>query len=329
MMTARRDLFEEIQEKLAGKNVRIVFPEGTDKRVLLAAVRLSLTNNVKPVVLGNPDEIQTVANSLFLRTTGLEIIDHLNYDKIEEMVAAFVERRAGKVTEEQARELLKDVNYFGTMLVYMGEVAGLVSGAAHSTGDTVRPALQIIKTKPGVKRTSGAFIMSRNATRFIFADCAINPSLDAEGLAEVAVESAKTAKSFNVTPKVAMLSFSTYGSAKTPESEKVAEATRIFREKAPTVPVAGEIQFDAAFVPGVAKVKCPDSELQGDANVYIFPSLEAGNIGYKIAQRLGSFEAIGPILQGLNAPVNDLSRGCDELDVIKLALITALQAISE
>ncbi|QWQ38254.1 phosphate acetyltransferase [Gemella sp. zg-570] len=329
MVTARKDLFEEIQEKLEGKKVRIVFPEGNDKRILSAAVRLSLTTHLQPVVLGKPEELKELGNSLFLQTSGLEIIDHLNYDEIDEMLAAFVERRAGKVTEEQARELLKDVNYFGTMLVYMKKVAGLVSGATHSTGDTVRPALQIIKTKPGVKRTSGAFIMSRNATRFIFADCAINPTLDAEGLAEVAVESAKTAKSFNVTPRVAMLSFSTLGSASTPDSQKVAEATKLFREKAPIVPVVGEIQFDAAFVPGVAKLKCPDSEIQGDANVYVFPSLEAGNIGYKIAQRLGQFEAIGPILQGLNAPVNDLSRGCDEIDVIKLALITAVQSLQD
>lgn len=329
MVTQRKDLFEEIKEKLEGKKVRIVFPEGDDKRVLLAAVRLSLDSHVQPVVLGKPEEIKELAHSLFLKTDGLEIIDHLNYDGIEEMVSAFVERRKGKATEQQARELLKDPNYFGTMLVYLKKVAGLVSGAAHSTGDTVRPALQIIKTKPGVKRTSGAFIMSRNATRFIFADCAINPTLDAAGLAEVAVESAKTAKSFNVNPRVAMLSFSTLGSANTPDSLKVAEATKLFREKAPVIPVVGEVQFDAAFVPGVAKLKCPNSEIQGDANVYIFPSLEAGNIGYKIAQRLGQFEAIGPILQGLNAPVNDLSRGCDEIDVIKLALITAVQSLQD
>lgn len=328
-MLNRRDLFEEIQEKLEGEKVRIVFPEALDKRVLAAAVKLSATSYVQPVLIGDPEEVKKLATEMFLSIAGVEIVDHLNYDRYDEMLASFVERRAGKVTEENARELLKDVNYFGTMLVYMNVVDGLVSGAIHSTGDTVRPALQIIKTKPGVKRTSGAFIMSRNATRFIFADCAINPTLDAEGLAEVAVESAKTAKSFNVTPKIAMLSFSTLGSAKTPDSERVAEATRLVREKAPTLPVEGEIQFDAAFVPNVAKLKMPNSELQGDANVYVFPSLEAGNIGYKIAQRLGNFEAIGPILQGLNAPVNDLSRGCTEEDVYKLALITAVQAISK
>ena len=323
------NLFVELQEKLEGKKVRIVFPEAYDERVLEAAVKLGVTSYVKPVLIGKKGEVEKIAQPLFLNVSGIEFIDHENYEKYDEMLAKFIERRAGKVTEEKAHVLLKDVNYFGTMLVYMGEVAGLVSGAIHSTGDTVRPALQIIKTKPGVSRTSGAFIMSRNASRFIFADCAINTSLDAQALAEIAVESAKTAKAFNINPKVAMLSFSTMGSAVTPETEKVAEATKLVREKAPTLPVGGELQFDAAFVPPVAKLKAPNSEIQGDATVFIFPSLEAGNIGYKIAQRLGGFEAVGPILQGLNAPVNDLSRGCSTEDVLKLALITATQSLAE
>ena len=323
------NLFVELQEKLEGKNVRIVFPEAYDERVLEAAVKLGATSYVKPVLIGKKGEVEKIAQPLSLDVSGIEFIDHENYEKYDEMLAKFIERRAGKVTEEKAHVLLKDVNYFGTMLVYMGEVAGLVSGAIHSTGDTVRPALQIIKTKPGVSRTSGAFIMSRNASRFIFADCAINTSLDAQALAEIAVESAKTAKAFNINPKVAMLSFSTMGSAVTPETEKVAEATKLVREKAPTLPVGGELQFDAAFVPPVAKLKAPNSEIQGDATVFIFPSLEAGNIGYKIAQRLGGFEAVGPILQGLNAPVNDLSRGCSTEDVLKLALITATQSLAE
>ncbi len=323
------NLFVELQEKLEGKKVRIVLPEAYDERILEAAVKLSATSYVQPVLIGKKEEVEKIAQPLFLNVSGIEFIDHENYEKYDEMLAKFIERRAGKVTEEKAHVLLKDVNYFGTMLVYMGEVAGLVSGAIHSTGDTVRPALQIIKTKPGVSRTSGAFIMSRNASRFIFADCAINTSLDAQALAEIAVESAKTAKAFNINPKVAMLSFSTMGSAVTPETEKVAEATKLVREKAPTLPVGGELQFDAAFVPPVAKLKAPNSEIQGDATVFIFPSLEAGNIGYKIAQRLGGFEAVGPILQGLNAPVNDLSRGCSTEDVLKLALITATQSLAE
>ncbi|MDO4814817.1 MAG: phosphate acetyltransferase [Gemella sp.] len=328
-MAVKNDLFAEIQEKLEGKKVRIVLPEGKDERVLGAAVKLSQGTHVTPVVLGKEEDVKALAEKHGFDVSSLEIVDHLSYEGIEELVSAFVERRAGKVTEEQARELLKDVNYFGTMLVYTNKVAGLVSGAIHSTGDTVRPALQIIKTKQGVKRTSGAFIMSRDEERYVYADCAINPTLDAEGLSEIAITSAETAKSFNIEPKVAMLSFSTYGSAKTPDTEKVAEATRLVQEKAPGLAVTGEIQFDAAVVPSVAKLKCPDSEIQGDSNVFVFPSLEAGNIGYKIAQRLGGFEAIGPILQGLNAPVNDLSRGCDEEDVVKLALITAVQSLEK
>lgn len=320
------NLFVELQEKLEGKKVRIVLPEAYDERIIEAAVKLSEENHVQPVLLGKKEE---VAKKTALDISKIEFIDHENYEKFEEMVAKFVERRAGKATEEQARTLLKDVNYFGTMLVYMGEVAGLVSGAIHSTGDTVRPALQIIKTKPGTSRTSGAFIMSRDDMRFIFADCAINTSVDENALAEIAVESAKTAKSFNIDPKVAMLSFSTYGSAKTPETEKVAAATKLVQEKAPELKVGGELQFDAAFVPKVAELKAPNSPVQGDATVFIFPSLEAGNIGYKIAQRLGGFDAVGPILQGLNAPVNDLSRGCSADDVYKLSLITAVQALED
>lgn len=322
-------LFESLKSKIKNKGIRIVFPEATDVRILGAVVRLKADGLMEPVLLGNVEEVKSIAKERRIDISDIEIVDPANYEAFDEMVEAFIARRNGKVSQEDARKILLDENYFGTMLVYMDKVDGLVSGAIHSTGDTVRPALQIIKTKPGVKRTSGAFIMSKDDTRFIFADCAINPTLDAEGLSEVAIESAKTAQSFNVDPKVAMLSFSTYGSAKTPDSEKVAEATRLVKEKAPELLVTGEIQFDAAIVPSVAALKCPDSKIKGDANVYVFPSLEAGNIGYKIAQRLGGFEAIGPILQGLNAPVNDLSRGCDEEDVVKLALITAVQSLQD
>ena len=248
---------------------------------------------------------------------------------MDELVASFVERRKGKATEEDARKILLDENYFGTMLVYTNKADGLVSGAAHSTADTVRPALQIIKTIPGVSKTSGVFIMVREDEKYVFADCAINIAPDSNDLAEIAIESAKTAKMFDIEPRVAMLSFSTKGSAKSAETEKVAEAVAVAKEREPELTLDGEFQFDAAFVPSVAKSKAPDSEIQGDANVFVFPSLEAGNIGYKIAQRLGNFEAVGPILQGLNRPVNDLSRGCNEEDVYKLALITAAQALSK
>ena len=234
-----------------------------------------------------------------------------------------------KQLKKMHAKFLLDENYFGTMLVYTNKADGLVSGAAHSTADTVRPALQIIKTKQGVSKTSGVFIMVREDEKYVFADCAINIAPDSNDLAEIAIESAKTAKMFGIEPRVAMLSFSTKGSAKSHETEKVAEAVTVAKERDPELTLDGEFQFDAAFVPSVAKSKAPDSQIQGDANVFVFPSLEAGNIGYKIAQRLGNFEAVGPILQGLNRPVNDLSRGCNEEDVYKLALITAAQALSK
>lgn len=325
-------LLDVLQEKLSGKNVRIVLPEGEDERVLTAATQLQNTEYVTPVVLGNEANVKTLANNKGLDITNIEVIDPETSELKQELVTAFVERRKGKATEEQAQEMLKNVNYFGTMLVYTGKAEGLVSGAAHSTGDTVRPALQIIKTKPGVSKTSGVFFMIKGEEQYIFGDCAINPTLEAQDLAEIAVESAKTAKSFDMTPRVAMLSFSTKGSAKSDDVEKVANAVNLAQEKIETdniedVVVDGEFQFDAAIVPEVAKKKAPDAKIQGNANVFIFPSLEAGNIGYKIAQRLGGFDAVGPVLQGLNSPVNDLSRGCSTEDVYNLSIITAAQTL--
>ncbi|MGD7042908.1 phosphate acetyltransferase [Jeotgalibacillus proteolyticus] len=321
------DLFTTLTEKVKGNNVRIVFPEGQDERILRAASRLAAEGILTPVLIGNEKAVEEKAQQMNVKLNGTEILDPSTYEKMDELVASFVERRKGKATEEDARKILLDENYFGTMLVYTEQAHGLVSGAAHSTADTVRPALQIIKTKPGIKKTSGVFIMVRGDEKYVFADCAINISPDSQDLAEIAVESAKTAQMFDLDPRVAMLSFSTAGSAKSPETEKVTDAVQIAKEQAPDLVVDGEFQFDAAFVPSVAKSKAPGSEIQGDANVFVFPSLEAGNIGYKIAQRLGNFEAVGPILQGLNAPVNDLSRGCNEEDVYKLALITAGQAL--
>ncbi|MEB3750737.1 phosphate acetyltransferase [Geobacillus sp. FSL W8-0032] len=323
------DLFAALQAKVAGTGRKIVFPEGMDDRILAAASRLVTEQVLQPIVLGDEQAVRVKAAALGLSLEGLQIVNPRRYARFDELVAAFVERRQGKVTEEAARELLLDENYFGTMLVYTGAADGLVSGAAHSTADTVRPALQIIKTKPGIRKTSGVFIMVRGEEKYVFADCAINIAPDSRDLAEIAVESAQTAKMFGLEPRVAMLSFSTKGSASSPETEKVAEAVRLAREMAPGLVIDGEFQFDAAFVPEVAKKKAPDSPIQGDANVFIFPSLEAGNIGYKIAQRLGGFEAVGPILQGLNKPVNDLSRGCSAEDAYKLALITAAQSLGE
>lgn len=321
------NLFESIKQKVSGKGISIVLPEGTDERILTAADRLAKEDVLTPILIGNVESVKEKASSLGLALEGVQILDPATYEEMDQLVASFVERRKGKATEEQARKALLDPNYFGTMLVYVNKANGLVSGATHSTADTVRPALQIIKTKPGVTKTSGVFIMVREEEKYVFADCAINIAPNSQDLAEIAIESAKTAKLFDIDPKIAMLSFSTKGSAKSPETEKVAEAVKIAKELAPELTLDGEFQFDAAFVPSVAKSKAPDSVIKGDANTFVFPSLEAGNIGYKIAQRLGNFEAIGPILQGLNMPVNDLSRGCNSEDVYKLSIITAAQAL--
>ncbi|RBP94647.1 phosphate acetyltransferase [Cytobacillus firmus] len=323
------DLFTVLKEKVTGQNLRIVFPEGQDERILAAAGRLAAEKIITPILIGNIAEIEAKAKDMDISLESAEIYDPNNFLMMDELVAAFVERRKGKATEEDARKILLDENYFGTMLVYANKADGLVSGAAHSTADTVRPALQIIKTKEGVRKTSGVFIMVRDDEKYVFADCAINISPDSQDLAEIAIESSKTARMFDIEPRVAMLSFSTKGSAKSPETEKVSAALEAAKIRDPLLIIDGEFQFDAAFVPSVAEKKAPDSPIQGDANVFVFPSLEAGNIGYKIAQRLGNFEAVGPILQGLNRPVNDLSRGCNEEDVYKLALITAAQALHQ
>lgn len=323
------DLFDNLKQKVAGANKTIVFPEGQEPRIFRAAIRLKNDGLVVPILLGKVDEIKQNAENEGVDLGDIELIDPNTYpkDKFAEMVEAFVERRKGKNTKEQAETMLRDVNYFGTMLVYMDKADGLVSGAIHSTGDTVRPALQIIKTKPGVSRTSGAFVMVKGDERYLFADCAININPGAQELAEIAVESTNTAKIFDIDPQVAMLSFSTMGSAKSDEVTKVQEAVKLAKELAPNEKIDGELQFDAAFVPVVAKQKAPESEVAGHANVFIFPELQSGNIGYKIAQRLGGFEAIGPVLQGLNKPVSDLSRGSVEEDVYKVAIITAAQAL--
>lgn len=320
------DLFEELKIEVKEKHPSIVFPEGEDERVLKAAFRLKEENILEPIVLGKRSEVEGAAKAIGKDLNNINFIDPAEAKDIDEMAQTFFERRKGKITLEDAKALLlKDVNYFGTILVYMKKADGLVSGAAHATSDTVRPALQIIKMKEGYKKTSGVFVMVKGAERYIFADCAINIAPDSNDIAETAILSNMTAKSFGVDPKIALLSFSTKGSAKSDETEKVINALEIVKERDASIAVDGELQFDAAFVPSVAEKKAKGSDIAGHANVFIFPSLEAGNIGYKIAQRLGGYDAIGPILQGLNSPVNDLSRGCNSDDVYKLALITAKQ----
>ena len=324
------ELFEQLSSQIKGQGKTLVFPEGEDVRIQGAAVRLAAEELVKPILLGSKAAIEATAAANNFDLSGLQIIDPAEYpaDAREKMVDALVERRNGKTDAATASKWLEDVNYFGTMLVYLEVADGMVSGATHPTGDTVRPALQIIKTAPGSSRISGAFVMQRDDERYIFADAAINIDIDAQTMAEIAVQSANTAKVFGIDPKVAMLSFSTKGSAKAPQVDKVAEATQLAKTAAPELAIDGELQFDAAFVESVAAAKAPESEVAGHANVFVFPDLQSANIGYKIAQRLGGFEAIGPVLQGLAKPISDLSRGANEEDVYKVAIITAAQALA-
>ena len=323
------DLFSVLTEQIKNKEITIVLPEANDERIIAAATRLSQEGLVKVILVGNKEEVTQFATKQKQDVSKCVILDSKNYDQMNEMVDKFVAVRKGKATKEQAEILLRNENYFGTMLVYMDLADGLVSGAVHSTGDTVRPALQIIKTKPGSSKVFGYFVMQRGDERYIFADCAINPNPSSQDLAEFAIVSAKEALLYDIDPKVAMLSFSTNGSADTEETQKVREATKIVKEMDKQLKIDGEMQFDAAFVPKVGQAKFPGSKVAGKANVFVFPDLNSGNIGYKIAQRLGGFEAIGPVLAGINAPVNDLSRGCSSEDVYKTVILTAAQAINK
>ena len=317
-------------DSIKGKNLKIVFPEGKDPRILEAAIRHKEDGLLIPIVLGDKGQIQKVADENNLKLGDLQIIDPNYDDNFNLLVEKFVEARKGKATKMDAEYLLKkDNNYYGVMLVKAGLADGMVSGAIGTTGDTIRPALQIIKTVPGISRVSGIMIMiGPNGEQYVFADTAVNITLESQEMAEVAIETAYTAKSFGIDPKVALLSFSTKGSARHDLVDKVSKATKKAHEIDPNVPLDGELQFDAAIDPITAKNKAPKSEVAGHANVFIFPDLQAGNIGYKIAQRLGGYKALGPILQGLKSPVNDLSRGCSAEDVYEIAIITASQAIN-
>ena len=316
-------MFKTLIQKLKDNPRTIVFTEGTDARILEASSRLLAGTFLKPILVGNEAEVRAAAEEAGYNINGAEIIDPKNYDRMDEMVAQMVELRKGKMTEEQCREALSHGNYFGTMLVKMGVADCLLGGATYSTADTVRPALQLIKTKPGNKIVSSCFIMVKGDKKLAMGDCAINIAPNEDELAEIAIETAKTAKIFGIDPKVAMLSYSTYGSGKGEMVTLMANATKKVKEMAPDLDIDGELQFDAAVAPEVAKVKCAGSTVAGQANTFIFPEISAGNIGYKIAARLGEYEAIGPVLQGLNAPINDLSRGCNAQEVYKMALVTA------
>ena len=321
--------FGEMISKLKANPKTIVFTEGEDPRILEASSRLLAGNFLKPILLGNPEVINKVAEEEGYNIRGAIIIDPTDYDDFDSMVDEFVELRKNKgMTPEKAREILSQANYFGTMLVKMKKADCLLGGATYSTADTVRPALQIIKTKPGNTVVSSCFILVRPSAVgdnevIAMGDCAINIDPTEDELVEICGETVECAKAFGVDPKVAFLSFSTKGSAKSPSVTKMQNATKKAQEKYPNLPIDGELQFDAAVSPKVARVKTPDSPVAGHANTFIFPNIDAGNLGYKIAQRMGNFEAYGPILLGLNAQINDLSRGCNAIEVYSMAIITA------
>ena len=324
-------MFKKLIEILKAHPRKIVFTEGADPRILEASARLLSGTFLTPILVGNPEEIRQAAEDAGFNIRGAIIIDPENYENMEAMVSRMVELRKGKMTEDDCRKALKKSNYFGTMLVAMGEADALLGGATYSTADTVRPALQLVKTKPGNNIVSSCFILVRPSASganevLAMGDCAINIKPNEDELVEIAMECAKCARTFGVDPKVAFLSYSTKGSGKGEDVDKVRNACEKVKALNPDFPVDGEMQFDAAVSPTVGQLKFPGSKVAGYANTFIFPDINAGNIGYKIAQRLGSFEAYGPILLGLNAPINDLSRGCNAQEVYSMAIITAALA---
>ena len=324
-------MFRLMIQKLKKNPKKIVFTEGEDPRVLEAAARLLSGTFLTPILIGDPEKIYATADEECLNVKGVTILQPHTYDKMDAMVDKMVELRRGKMTPDQCREALQQGNYFGTMLVAMKEADCLLGGATYSTADTVRPALQLIKTKPGNKIVSSCFILVRPFATggnqvLAMGDCAINIDPTEDELIEITQEVAKCARIFGVDPKVAMLSYSTNGSGKGPAVDKMRNATRRLQDMMLDFPVDGEMQFDAAVNPSVGQLKFPGSPVAGYANTFIFPEITAGNIGYKIAQRMGNFDAYGPILLGLNAPINDLSRGCNALEVYSMAIITAALA---
>lgn len=311
---------------------KIVFTEGTDPRILEASSRLLASTFLSPILIGERKEIELAAEESGFNIRGAEIINPKDYEEMDAMAESLYEIRKNKgMTLEKAKETCLQNNYFGTMLVKMGKADALLGGATYSTADTVRPALQIIKTKPGKNIVASCFILVRESategnTVLAMGDCAINIRPNEDELVEIALDCAECARTFGIDPKVGFLSYSTFGSAAGEDVDKMRNAAIKTKKLAPELPIIGEVQFDAAVSPRVARTKCPDNPVAGSVNTFIFPDINAGNIGYKIAQRLGRFEAYGPIMLGLNAPINDLSRGCNASEVYSMAIVTAALA---
>ena len=318
-------IINELEGKVKGKGIRIVFTEGWDPRVQRAVIDLQANDVVHPILLGSPEQIQKCSEENGLDVSNIEQIDPLNYEGIEEMAVKMVELRRGKMDLEQCRKALQSSNYFGTMLVQMGIADGLLGGATYSTADTIRPALPLVKTAPGQPLVSSCFLLVKGSEQYIMGDCSININPTPDELVEITVQTAHTARQFGIEPKVALLSYSSMGSAKGECVAKMAEAATRLKRMPIDFEVDGEMQFDCAVAPEVAALKAPNSKVAGHANTFIFPNLSSGNIGYKIAARLGGWQAIGPVLQGLNAPINDLSRGCTSQEIYKMAIVTAAQ----
>ncbi|MGV8168486.1 MAG: phosphate acetyltransferase [Candidatus Nanoarchaeia archaeon] len=326
-----KNILEVIRERAKANPRRIVYPESEDERILRAAEIVTKTKHAAEIILlGDPEVINYKAKELKLNLSKVKIVNPLddeNKEKLEDYAKKLYELRKEKgMTLEEARGLITKPEYYGTMMVYLGEADGLVSGATHTTADTLRPALQIIKTKETVKYASSFFLMVTPDSVFFFADCGFIEEPTEEQLTSIAIQTADSAKRFGFTPKIAMLSFSTKGSGKGAVIEKVRKATENVKKLRPDLIIDGEMQLDAAIVPSVAKLKCPNSPIQGDANVLIFPDLNSGNIGYKLVERFGHTKAIGPIVQGLKKPVNDLSRGCSVEDVVIVTEVTVVEA---
>ena len=318
-------IINELEGKVKGKGIRIVFTEGWDARVQKAVIDLKKNDVIHPILLGSPGQIAECAEENGLDVSGIEQIDPATFDKLDEMAMRMVELRRGKMDLEQCRKAIQSSNYFGTMLVEMGYADGLLGGATYSTADTIRPALQLVKTAPGQPVVRSCFLLIKGSEQYIMGDCSININPTPDELVEITVQTAHTAKQFGVEPKVALLSYSSMGSAKGECVAKMTEAVKRLKRMPIDFEVDGEMQFDCAVSEEVASLKAPGSTVAGHANTFIFPNLSSGNIGYKIAARLGGWEAIGPVLQGLNAPINDLSRGCTSQEIYKMAIVTAAQ----